>query len=226
MMTLDEKVLSEARETRQKLVDLEGQTAHARIDYHQAIKKLHAAGGSLREIADALELSHQRVHQIVEDFPGPWPPHWIGPPGVRGRHGRRAAFLARFDDDAREIVLEAKQGAQALRHRYLGTEHLLLALVGRGIGSLGLSADAVRVEIVKRAGEGEESSPVPRRLPFTPRSKRAMERALKEAKEAGHRCIEAEDLLLAVAADPKGTGGEVLQALGVTAEQLRERLGR
>ena len=56
---------------RQRLVDLESQTAHARVDYHHAIKKLHAAGGSLREIAEALELSHQRVHQIVEGPPGP-----------------------------------------------------------------------------------------------------------------------------------------------------------
>ena len=66
MMTLDEQVLAEAREVRQRLVDLESQTAHARVDYPHAIKKLHAAGGSLREIAEALELSHQRVHQIVE----------------------------------------------------------------------------------------------------------------------------------------------------------------
>ena len=42
MMTLDEKVLDQAREARQRLVDLEGQTAHARVDYHHAIKKLHA----------------------------------------------------------------------------------------------------------------------------------------------------------------------------------------
>ena len=65
-MTLDEQILAEAKEVRQHLVDLETQTAHARVDYHAAIKKLHAAGGSLREIAEALELSHQRVHQIVD----------------------------------------------------------------------------------------------------------------------------------------------------------------
>ena len=80
MMTLDEQVLAEARDVRQRLVDLESQTAHARVDYHHAIKKLHAAGGSLREIAEALELSHQRVHQIVE-----------GPLGVRCRPSAAAA---------------------------------------------------------------------------------------------------------------------------------------
>src|SRR5438094_7697015 len=98
MMTLDEKVLAEAREVRQRLVDLESQTGHARVDYHHAIKKLHAAGGSLREIAEALELSHQRVHQIVEG-----PTGMSGPSsGRRGwmhgrRHGgRRGFFIARF----------------------------------------------------------------------------------------------------------------------------------
>ena len=86
-MTLDEQILAEAKEVRQHLVDLESQTAHVRVDYHHAIKKLHAAGGSLREIAEALELSHQRVHQIVDGPAGP--PG--GPPPGRGRgrrHGR------------------------------------------------------------------------------------------------------------------------------------------
>src|SRR6185503_12261846 len=98
MMTLDEQVLAEAREVRQRLVDLESETAHARVDYHHAIKKLHAAGGSLREIAEALELSHQRVHQIVEG-PGGMP----GPSFGRRRFGHRRHggrgrefFMARF----------------------------------------------------------------------------------------------------------------------------------
>src|SRR5690349_3912985 len=104
MMTLDEQILAEAREVRQRLVDLESQTAHARVDYHHAIKKLHAAGGSLREIAEVLELSHQRMHQIVEGPNGP-----PGGPSVgrgwmhgrrRGRHSREL-FMARFDDGAK-----------------------------------------------------------------------------------------------------------------------------
>ena len=89
-MTLDEQVLAEAKEARQRLVDLESQTAHVRVDYHHAIKKLHAAGGSLREIADALELSHQRVHQIVEGPAGP--PG--GPRGPDDDGGSRAGIAA------------------------------------------------------------------------------------------------------------------------------------
>src|SRR5437762_12723599 len=108
-MTLDEQVLAEARDVRQRLVDLESQTAHARVDYHHAIKKLHAAGGSLREIAEVLELSHQRVHQIVEGPAGPpMPPGgrrgWMH--GRRGGHGRgRGFFMARFDEGAKEVIV-------------------------------------------------------------------------------------------------------------------------
>jgi hypothetical protein len=225
MMTLDEQVLEEAKEIRQRLVELESQTGHARIDYHHAIKKLHAAGGSLREIAEALELSHQRVHQIVEGatFPA-FPPPWAF--GRRGHRGRRQPFLIRFDPAARGVVMKAQQEADSLKHEYLGTEHLLLALLRRGTGGLEISADAARAEVVKRVGEGEEEVAPSMRRPFTPRAKRAMEKALGEARAAGRRVITPEDLLLAIASDPKGTGGEVLEALGVTAAQLREQLGR
>ena len=136
-MTLDEQVLAEAKRCAAALVDLETQTAHARVDYHHAIKKLHAAGGSLREIAEALELSHQRVHQIVEGPLGvPGPPFgrrgWQArPPGRGGRS--REFFMARFDDGAKEVMVEAQKEADSLKHNYVGTEHLMLAVVKRGV---------------------------------------------------------------------------------------------
>ncbi len=223
MMTLDEKVLEQARTARQRLVDLETEAAHARVDYHHAIKKLHAAGGSLREIAEALDLSHQRVHQIVEDVPGvPWPKAWLE---TSPRARRRGPFLGRFDDDARDVVSEALGEAERLRHRYLGTEHLLLALLARRGEDLGIDYETARTEVVRRIGEGDV--PVAgERVRFTPRAKRVMEAALREAKSQRRRCIEVDDLLLAVASDPKGMASEVLEALGVTAERLREQLGR
>ena len=229
-MTLDEHVLAEAREARQRLVDLESQTAHVRVDYHHAIKKLHAAGGSLREIADALELSHQRVHQIVDGPPA-------GAPGtqpwMRGgwKHGRRQRggrnrqfFIARFDEGAREVMVEAQKEADSLRHPYLGTEHLMLALAKRGVE--GVSYDAAREQVVERVGEGDEQwiAGLPR--PFTPRAKRVLEAALNDAVDSGREQFGLDDILLALVSDLRGVGGEVLRDLGVTAEQLRERLGR
>ncbi len=224
-MTLDEQILAEAKEVRQHLIDLETQTAHTRVDYHAAIKKLHAAGGSLREIAEALELSHQRVHQIVEGAAGPptGGPPW-GRPWRRGRHrGRdRKFFFARFDDDAREVMVEAQKEADSLRHNYIGTEHLMLAVVRRGVDGVDVSYDATRKQVVERIGEGDEPwiEGMPR--PFTPRAKRVLEAALNDAADTGREQFGPRDILLAIVSDARGTGGEVLRDLGVTAEELRE----
>jgi Clp amino terminal domain, pathogenicity island component len=221
-MTLDEQVLAEAKEARQRLVDLESQTAHVRVDYHHAIKKLHAAGGSLREIADALELSHQRVHQIVEGPAGPpGGPPWAG---RRWKHGRqrgrnRRYFMARFDDGARDVMVEAQHEANSLKHPYLGTEHLMLVLAKRGIE--GVSYDAARAQVVERVGEGEEEWVAGLPRPFTPRAKRVLEAALNDAVDAGREQFGPDDILLALVSDSRGVGGEVLRDLGLTAERLR-----
>src|SRR5439155_8802261 len=227
MMTLDEQVLAEAREVRQRLVDLESQTAHARVDYHHAIKKLHAAGGSLREIAEALELSHQRVHQIVEGPAGlPGPPPWAARRWKHGRHrGRgRRSFVAHFDDAAREVMVDAQKEADSLKHNYIGTEHLMLAIVRRGVDALDVTYDAARERIVERIGEGDEPWIAGMPRPFTPRAKRVMEAALTNAVDSGREQFGPADILLAIVSDPRGTGGEVLRDLGVTPEQLREQL--
>jgi ClpA/ClpB-like protein len=221
-MTLDEQVLEEARQARQRLVDLEGWTAHARVDYHHAIKRLHAAGGSLREIAEALGLSHQRVHQIVEGAPPSSTPHWVGHVRRR-RRGKlhRGEFLVRFDAAARQVMVEAQVEADSLRHNYVGTEHIMLALLRRDVGGLGVEVDAARREVVHRIGEGDASVPLRMPRPFTPRAKRALEQALVVATGEKRERITPDDLLLAIASDTKGTGGEILQALGVTPERLQ-----
>jgi hypothetical protein len=225
-MTLDEQTLAKAKEVRQHLVDLESQTAHARVDYHHAIKKLHAAGGSLREIAEALDLSHQRVHQIVEGPAGPpGGPPWAGRRWKQRRHGgNRRYFIARFDDAAREVIVEAQKEADSLKHPYLGTEHLMLAIVKRGVE--GVSYDAARQQIVERIGEGDTEwvEGLPR--PLTPRAKRVLASALDEAEAAGREQFGPDDILLAMVSDSRGAGGEVLRSLGVTAEQLRGKPDR
>ena len=114
-MTLDKDILNEARELRSRLLELQHDADRAKLDYHHAIRRLHAAGGSMREIAEELDLSHQRVHQIVEGPAGP--PG--GPPWARRRwkHGRqrgrnRRYFMARFDDGARDGIRDrARAGA-------------------------------------------------------------------------------------------------------------------
>lgn len=67
---MDENLLRLAREAATRLTDGQHLADRAKVDYHHAIRRLHLGGASLREIADALELSHQRVHQIIESTGG------------------------------------------------------------------------------------------------------------------------------------------------------------
>jgi hypothetical protein len=69
-MSLDEALLRQALQARDQVIELQLEADRAQVNYQHAIRRLHAAGGSLREIADALGLSHQRVHQIVEAVAG------------------------------------------------------------------------------------------------------------------------------------------------------------
>jgi hypothetical protein len=65
-MVIDEGLLRRARDAGARLADAQRQADLAKADYHHAVRRLHFAGASMREVAEALELSHQRVHQIVE----------------------------------------------------------------------------------------------------------------------------------------------------------------
>jgi hypothetical protein len=226
---LDPELVQQAKAERDRLVDLQHDVERARSDYHHTIRRLHGAGGSLREIADELGLSHQRVHQIVDvtgsepGFPQPLFPPFLG---RRGRRKGGTQFFERFSDEARQVVVLAQEEAQSLGHNYVGTEHLLLGLLLLGEGAaadalrtLGLTHEAAREQVIATIGVGSE--PVTGRLPFTPRSKKALEFSLREKTARGARCIEPEHLLLVLAREPETVSAQVLTALGATEESLR-----
>lgn len=71
-MTLDSTLLEAARTAGAALIDAEHRALTARAEYHTAVRRLHLAGGTLREIAEALGLSHQRIQQIVDSSGGSW----------------------------------------------------------------------------------------------------------------------------------------------------------
>jgi ClpX C4-type zinc finger len=75
-MGLDPELVREAERAREQLAVAQHAADRAKVDYHQAIRRLHAAGGSLREIAEALRLSHQRVHQIIGEAAEPTRRRW------------------------------------------------------------------------------------------------------------------------------------------------------
>jgi hypothetical protein len=72
-MGLDTELVRDAEAARQRLIQSQHAAEQAKADYHHAIRRLHAAGGSLREIAQVLRLSHQRVHQIIDAAAEPEP---------------------------------------------------------------------------------------------------------------------------------------------------------
>jgi hypothetical protein len=102
-MSLDEDLVREAEAARARLFESQHAAEQARADYHHAIRRLHAAGGSLREIAEVLRLSHQRVHQIIDEVAEPTRPWWrrrgqrrrgpAGPCSFCGRSRREGARL-------------------------------------------------------------------------------------------------------------------------------------
>jgi hypothetical protein len=99
----DADLVRDAKAARQRLIESQHAAEQAKADYHHAIRRLHAAGGSLREIAEALRLSHQRVHQIIDEAPEPTRPwwrrrgrRWRGPPGPCSFCGRSRQECAKL----------------------------------------------------------------------------------------------------------------------------------
>jgi ATP-dependent Clp protease ATP-binding subunit ClpA len=216
-MTLDEQILADATTVRDHLLELRHEQERAQADFHHAIRRLHAAGGSLREIADELGLSHQRVHQIVGAEEAAARP--------RRRHGR--GFGLRFTRVARAVVAAAGDEARALGHERIGTEHLLLgalAVEESGAHSVlaeaGLDAAKLRDAVVAAVGEGGE--PQRRRLPFTRAAKRALEQALAEAVELRSRFLGSEHVLLGLLAVEGSGARDVLESVGADPVALRE----
>ena len=205
-MTLDEEILEEARSLRSRLLELQHDAERAQADYHHAIRRLQAAGGSLREIAAELGLSHQRVHQIVgADAPYDLP---------RGRRGRGGPFL-RFTRVAREVVAAAQEEARELGHGRAGTEHLLVAAarVERGgaarvLADAGLTAETLRESVAAALPAGDPSRR--RRYAFTRAAKRALEQSLAEAARLGSGSIGSEHVLLGLLATEGGGALELL----------------
>jgi hypothetical protein len=102
-MGLDHELVREAERAKEQLAVTQHAAYRAKVEYHQAIRRLHAAGGSLREIAEALRMSHQRVHQIIEEAAEPtrrrWrrePPRLSGPVGPCSFCGRPRDVCAKL----------------------------------------------------------------------------------------------------------------------------------
>ena len=171
-------------------------------------------------------------------------------------------MFERFTQEGRDCLVRAQEEADALRHHYVGTEHILLGLarseagaaavlasygighdtildgvksfVGEGgladadaLATIGIDLEEVRRRVEEAFGSGAlERTRAGRRFcrdrAFTPRAKKALELAMKEARRLGHGWLGPEHLLLGVLGVEKGVAVELLRAAGVEIDRLRE----
>jgi len=140
-------------------------------------------------------------------------------------------MFERFTERARQVVVLAQDEARALRHNYIGTEHLLLGLLreeeglaARVLEQFGVEIDAVRAMVRNRVGEGDEEPGA--QIPFTPHAKEALELSLREALSLGHNLIGTEHLLLGFVRQGEGIGIEILEQLGASRTVVHDEVIR
>ncbi|MFL0732810.1 MAG: ATP-dependent Clp protease ATP-binding subunit, partial [Prochlorococcus sp.] len=140
-------------------------------------------------------------------------------------------MFERFTEKAIKVIMLAQEEARRLGHNFVGTEQILLGLIGEGTGvaakvlkSMGVNLKDARVEVEKIIGRG--SGFVAVEIPFTPRAKRVLELSLEEARQLGHNYIGTEHLLLGLIREGEGVAARVLENLGVDLTKVRTQVIR
>jgi ATP-dependent Clp protease ATP-binding subunit ClpC len=135
-------------------------------------------------------------------------------------------LFGRFTQRAQKVLMLAQEEARQLNHPYVGTEHILLGLIGEGEGvaakalaGLGIQAEKVREMVLQSIGKGEGA---PREMALTPRVKRVLELSVDEARRMGTNYVGTEHLLLGLIREGEGVAARVLAGLGVDQDKVRQ----
>ncbi len=138
-------------------------------------------------------------------------------------------MFERFTERARKVVVRAQDEARFLKQNYIGTEHLLLGLIGEKEGiaakvlqSLNISLEEIRLAVKESVTEG--TAEVYEHIPFTPRAKKVLELSLREALQMGHNYIGTEHILLGLLREGEGVAARVLNSFGVNLEIVKEKI--
>src|SRR6478735_8307765 len=139
-------------------------------------------------------------------------------------------MFERFTQRARHAVVTAQDEARALGHAHIDTEHVLLGLLGGepeaiariALNGLGITLERSRREVEEIVGRSDNAPAG--HIPFTPRAKKVLELALREALALGHNYIGTEHIALALVREGNGVAMQVVQRQGVSAEQLRNEV--
>ena len=132
-------------------------------------------------------------------------------------------MFERFTGKARHVIVLAQEEARLLSHNYIGTEHILLGLLGEPgsvagtvLAGFQLTRDPVRAEVEDKVGRGKKAPSG--HIPFTPRAKKTLELSLREALALGHNYIGTEHILLGLIREGDGVAAQILTAHGGLAE--------
>ena len=150
---------------------------------------------------------------------------------LKRRRVIKKGMFERFTEKAIKVIMLAQEEARRLGHNFVGTEQILLGLIGEGTGvaakvlkSMGVNLKDARIEVEKIIGRG--SGFVAVEIPFTPRAKRVLELSLEEARQLGHNYIGTEHLLLGLIREGEGVAARVLENLGVDLTKVRTQVIR
>jgi ATP-dependent Clp protease ATP-binding subunit ClpC len=140
-------------------------------------------------------------------------------------------MFERFTEKAIKVIMLSQEEARRLGHNFVGTEQILLGLIGEGTGiaakvlkSTGINLKETRVEVEKIVGRGGGFLDV--EIPFTPRAKRVLELSLEEARLLGHNYVGSEHLLLGLLREGDGVAARVLENLGADSSAIRTQVIR
>ncbi|HKD94726.1 MAG TPA: Clp protease N-terminal domain-containing protein [Gaiellaceae bacterium] len=140
-------------------------------------------------------------------------------------------MFERYTERARQVVVLAQDEARALRHNYIGTEHILLGLLreqeglaARVLESFDITLEEARAQVARIVGQGDEMPTG--QLQFTSHATKALNLALNEALSLGHDYIGTEHLLLGLVRENEGVAARVLLDFGADAESTRDALIR
>src|SRR6195952_2323835 len=124
-------------------------------------------------------------------------------------------MFERFTERARQVIVLAQDEARALKHNYIGPEHILLGLLrdeeeiaARVLDSLEITTEEVRAQVARIVGRGDEVTTG--QIPFTPRAKNVLELALSEGLAIGHNYIGTEHILLGLVSVDDGVAARIL----------------
>src|SRR5437667_3204215 len=142
----------------------------------------------------------------------------------------RHRTMNNFTPRAQQVLALARKEADRFNHNYVGTEHLLLGLIklGQGVAvnvlqKMGLDLETVRMEVEKQVGTGPDQKVIGN-IPYTPRVKKVLALASKEAKALNHTYVGTEHILLGLLREGDGVAARVLKNLDVDIEQTRQEI--